>query len=76
MKIYKAKMPEVYGYGFTAYSTVSEEFAKDIVREAYIETFCSMYKCTLEEMDMDFEDRWDYYGGYVDEIEMGKIYRL
>ena len=76
MKIYKAKMPEVFGYGFTAYSKVSEDDAKQMIREAYIETFYSMYKCSPEEMDMDFEDRWDYYGGYVDEVKMGKIYRL
>ena len=69
MKMYIAIMPEVWGYGYTAISEISEEDAVNKIREAYTRDMRA--NClTLTK----FEDRYDYYGGYSLQIDTDKIY--
>lgn len=69
MKMYIAIMPEVWGYGYTAISEISEEDAVNKIREAYTR---DMARNCLKLSK--FEDRYDYYGGYSLQIDTDKIY--
>ena len=70
MKMYIAIMPEVWGYGYTAISEISEEDAVNKIREAYTRDMARNSLIT----SIKFEDRYDYYGGYSVQIDTDKIY--
>lgn len=70
MKMYIAIMPEVWGYGYTAISEISEEDAVNKIREAYKRDMLEIKKLNTAE----FEERYDYYGGYSLQVDTDKIY--
>ena len=74
--IYAAVMPEVFGEGIMCFSEQSEDHAKQRVEEAYRKAFDSRYKCPPEEHfdKFDFQDRFEYYGGYTQKLDIFKVY--
>lgn len=74
MKMYIAIMPEVWGYGYTAISEISEEDAVNKIREAYTFDMARIGQDLGCLESTKFEDRYDYYGGYSLQIDTDKIY--
>ena len=70
MKMYIAILPEVWGYGYTAVSEISEEDAINKIREAYYRDSLRINKVVT----FEFEERYEYYGGYSLEINSDKVY--
>ena len=76
MKIYIAKMPEVFGYGYTAFSQISPDHARAKIH--------AHYKLDFEERNgfaprdhvptENFNERFEYYGGTMSHIDLESVY--
>jgi len=64
---YRAHIPEVFGYGLTCFSETPEDAMK-LLEETYIEW------CNNRDLELNFNERFEYYGGDVRKIELNKSY--
>lgn len=69
-QIFIARMPDVWGYGYTAFSHVSRQDAVKKIKECYQATHLDVHG----KEHPNFEERWEYYGGWVDALDMDKVY--
>tara|TARA_Y100000289_G_C3832607_1_gene104380 strand:- start:93 stop:335 length:243 start_codon:yes stop_codon:yes gene_type:complete len=69
--IYAARMPDVFGYGITCFSFLSESDAKFKVKDAYKKMFLQQ---NGQLPDVDFNARWEYYGGTTFQININQVY--
>jgi hypothetical protein len=67
-KIWFGEIPEIFGYGISCLGNSKKE-VMDCLRKSYNE-----WKEHLPDPETNFSKSFDYYGGYVIQIEIGKAY--
>lgn len=67
-KIYYGEIPEIFGYGISCLGWSKKE-VRNTLRMEY-----DRWKKIQPDDDTSFNTSFDYYGGWIDEIEIGKGY--
>jgi hypothetical protein len=66
--VYVGVIPDIFGYGINVVSD-SRKGAMDALRNAYDE-----WKAARPDRTTNFKSSFEYWGGYVVEVELGKGY--
>ncbi len=67
-KIWFGNIPEVFGYGISCLGNSKKE-VMDTMKKEYAE-----WKKQRPDPETNFNKSFEYFGGYVEEIEIGKGY--
>lgn len=75
--MFMAILPDVFGVGLIAFSSINEDDAKRKVREEYYELYCERNQSVKNAenwLDDYFKYRWNRYGGRTFKIDENKVY--
>jgi hypothetical protein len=67
VKIYIGEIPEIFGYGINATGS-TEARCRSAIRSEY------MTRKRQYQYDKSFPEAWEYFGGSIFEVEIGKAY--
>lgn len=67
-KLYYGEIPDIFGYGISALGNSKKE-VMDALRKGY-----DAWKENCPDEETNFKTSFEYYGGRVDRIEIGKAY--
>jgi hypothetical protein len=67
-KIWFGNIPEIFGYGISCLGSSKKE-VMEILKKEYVK-----WKKQYPDNSTTFEKSFEYYGGYAEEIEIGKGY--
>ena len=67
-KLYYGEIPDIFGYGISALGNSKKE-VMDTLRRGYNE-----WKKNCPDEETNFKTSFEYYGGRVDEVKIGKAY--
>ena len=76
MKIYIAKMPEVFGYGYTAFSEINALDAVEKIKAHYALDFKDRngYAPDPHDSNEKFYERFEFYGGTTNHLDLTSVY--
>lgn len=76
MKIYIAKLPDVFGFGYTAFSTISPDHARAKIQAHYTLDFTENHGYAPRDhmSDENFNEVFEYYGGFMKQLDLETVY--